>query len=136
MVLDTNNTFCVDQAITASAISANILDGKKLRDFGRGQEVYLNIYLTTAFTSAANLLGIQIVSSSGATPGAGDVFQTILLRAASLLQSTGLIYRASWPVGVPYERVALYFLATTALAVGAVTAVLTLGGSSDQVVLT
>lgn len=137
MILDTNLLFCNDQAITASAVSTNILDGKAIRDFGRGQEVYLNIYTTTIFTSTvANELSVQIISSSGADPTSSNVFNTIFRRSSSLLQQTGLTYRAPWPVGVPYERVALYFLATTALAAGKVTAFLTLGGDVDQVLTT
>lgn len=136
MVLDSNMVFSKDQAITVSAISSNTLNGKNIRDFGRGQEVYLNIYLTTAFTSAANALTIQIVSSSGAAPGATPVFMKVFERTAALMQSTGLIRRMAWPVGVPYEHVGLYYLATTALEVGTVSAFLTLGQSDDQVVLT
>jgi hypothetical protein len=137
MVLDTNLTFCKDQAITASAISANLIDGKAVRDFGRGNEIYLNIYCTTIFTSTtANELSVQIVSSSGADPGSSDVFNTIFRRSSALLQQTGLVYRAPWPVGVPYERLGLYFLATTSLAAGKITAFLTLGGAEDQVLTT
>jgi hypothetical protein len=137
MVLDNALKFCAAQAITASAISTNILDGKTIRDFGRGNELYLNIYLTAVFTSTvANELSVQIVSSSGADPGSSDVFNTIFRRSSSLLQQAGLVYRAPWPVGVPYERVGLYFLATTALAAGTITAFLTLGGAEDQVLTT
>jgi len=136
MIVDKKLYLADDQAITASAIGGTILDGKALRDFGAGQEVYLNIFLTTAFTSAANQLSVQIVSSSGNDPTSGDVFNTVFVRAASALQTTGCIYQAPWPKGVPYERVALYFLATTALAVGKVTAFLTLGQSEDAIVRT
>lgn len=135
MVLDTNLKFAAAQSITASAVSGTILDAKAIRDFGRGQEVYLNIYVTTAFTSAANNLCVQIISSSGADPTSSDVFNTIFLRAASLLGNVGCVYRAPWPVGVPYERVALYFLCTTNLAAGAVSAFLTLGGAEDPILL-
>lgn len=136
MIPDAKLTFCTDQAITDSAVSGTILDGEDLRDFGKGQEVYLNIFLTTAFTSAANQLSVQIVSSSGASPGASDVFNTIFVRAASKMQTTGLIYQAPWPKGVPYEQVALYFLATTTLAAGKVTAFLSLGQSEAPIVTT
>jgi hypothetical protein len=136
MIPDKKLFFAEDQAITASAISEDIIDGEALRDIGKGQEVYLNIFLVTAFTSAANQLSVQIVSSSGADPGASDVFNTVFVRAASAMQTTGLIYQAPWPKGVPYERVGLYFLATTALAEGVVTAFLTLGQSEAPVVLT
>lgn len=135
MIPDAKLVFSEDQAITASAISANILDGEDLRDFGKGQEVYLNIFLTTAFTSAANELSVQIVSSSGASPGSSDVFNTIFRRAASLMGNAGLLYQAPWPKGVPYERVGLYYLATTALAAGTVTAFLSLGQSEAPVLL-
>lgn len=137
MVIDSNLYFAKDQAITASAVST-ILDGKKITDMGRGNPVYLNIYVTTIFTSTtANQLTIQLISSSGADPGASDVFVPLVgPRSSALLQQTGLIYRAPLPVGIPYERVGLYFLATTALAAGKITAFLSLGGDVDQVLTT
>jgi len=130
-VIDSNLRFANDLAITDSKVS-EVLDGEKLRDFGRGQPVYLNIYLTTVFTSSGNGLTIQIISSSGADPGAADVFMDVMpARLASAMLTPGLLMRVAWPQDVPYERVGLWFLATTALVAGTITAYLTLGAASD-----
>jgi hypothetical protein len=131
-VIDSNLRFSNDQAITTSAISTNIIDGKAIRDIGRGEPVYLNIYLTTIFTSAANLLTIQLVSSSAADPGSADVFMDVMkARAASAMQTTGLLMRMALPEDIPYQKLGLYYLATTALAAGKISAFLTLGQDSD-----
>jgi len=131
-LIDSNLRFSKEQAITVSAISANIIDGKALRDMGRGQPIYLNIYLTTVFTTSANSLTIQLVSSSGADPGANDVFMDVMkARLASAMLSTGLLARMALPEGIPYERLGLYYLATTALVAGKIDAFLTLGEDSD-----
>ena len=132
-VIDSNLRFSKDQAITASAISSNIIDGKALRDMARGNPIYLNIYLTTVFTTSANGLTIQLVSSSGADPGSSDVFLEVMkARLASAMLTTGLLVRMAMPEGIPYERLGLYYLATTALVAGTITAFLTLGEDSDQ----
>lgn len=135
MVKDNALVFAAALAITNSKVST-ILDAKTIRDFGRGQELYLNIYLSTVFTTAANGLSVQIVSSSGADPGSTDVFQTIFgPRLASAMLNTGYICRMAWPIGVPYERVGLYFLATTALVAGILDAFLTIGQETGAILI-
>jgi len=131
-LIDSNLRFCNDQAITASAISTNIIDGKAVRDIGRGQPIYLNVYLTTVFTTAANSLTIQLVSSSAADPGASDVYMDVMkARLASAMLTTGLLLRMALPEDIPYQKLGLYFLATTSLVAGKITAFLTLGQDSD-----
>jgi hypothetical protein len=131
-VVDSNLRFSNEQAITVSAISTNIVDGKALRDMGRGQPVYLNVYLTTVFTTSANSLTIQLVSSSAADPGASDVYMDVMkARLASAMLTTGLLLRMALPEDIPYQKLGLYFLATTALVAGKISAFLTLGQDSD-----
>ena len=130
-VRDKNLEFANELPITDSQIST-VLDGGKLKDFGRGQPVYLNIYLTTAFTSAANSLTIQLVSATGVDPDDGDVFMDVMpARLASVMQTPGLLMRVAWPQDVPGERVGLWFKVSAALAVGKITAFLSLGAASD-----
>jgi hypothetical protein len=131
-VIDSNTRFSNEQAITVSAISTNIIDGKALRDMARGQPIYLNIYLTTVFTTAANSLTIQLVSSSAADPGASDVFVDVMkARLASAMLTTGLLMRWALPEDIPYQKLGLYFLATTTLVAGKISAFLTIGQDSD-----
>jgi hypothetical protein len=131
-VVDSNLRFSNEQAITVSAISTNIIDGKALRDMGRGQPIYLNIYLTTVFTTSANSLTIKLVSSSAADPGASDGYMDVMqARLASAMLTTGLLLRMALPEDIPYQKLGLYFLATTALVAGKISAFLTLGQDSD-----
>jgi hypothetical protein len=131
-VVDSNLRFSNEQAITVSAISTNIIDGKALRDMGRGQPIYLNIYLTTVFTTAANSLTIKLVSSSAADPGASDGYMDVMAaRLASAMLTTGLLLRMALPEDIPYQKLGLYYLATTALVAGKISAFLTLGQDSD-----
>jgi hypothetical protein len=136
MIIDSNLRFANALAITTSKAST-IVDGKYLKDWGRGRPVYLNIYLNTIFTSAANGLTIQLIASSGADPGSTDVIHTVMdARLASAMQTTGLLVRWALPQDIPYERVGLWLLATTALAVGKIDAFLSLGQDSDVVTTT
>ena len=130
--IDSNLRFSNDQAITTSAISTNIIDGKALRDMARGQPIYLNVYLTTVFTTAANSLTIQLVSSSAADPGSADVYMDVMkARLASAMLTTGLLLRMALPNDIPYQKLGLYYLATTALVAGKINAFLTLGQDAD-----
>ena len=131
MIIDSNLLFANALAITTSKVST-VIDGKYLRDIGRGTPIYLNIYLDTVFTTAANGLTIQLVASSGADPGASDVVATPMdARLASAMLTTGLLKRWALPQDIPYERIALWFLATTALVAGKITSFLSLGQDSD-----
>ena len=130
--IDSNLVFATALAITTSKVST-VLDGKYIHDIGRGTPIYLNIYLTTAFTTAANGLTIQLVASSGADPGASDVVQEVMpARLASAMLTTGLLKRIPLTLDIPYERWGLWFLATTALVAGAITAFLSLGQDSEK----
>lgn len=132
-VIDSNTRFSNEQAITTSAISTNIIDGKALRNMARGQPIYLNVYLTTVFTTSANSLTIQLVSSSAADPGASDVFMDVMkARLASAMLTTGLLLRMALPNDIPYQKLGLYYLATTALVAGKISAFLTIGQDSDE----
>ena len=131
-LVDSNTRFSNEQAITTSAISTNIIDGKALRDMARGQPIYLNVYLTTVFTTSANSLTIQLVSSSAADPGSSDVYMDVMkARLASAMLTTGLLLRMALPNDIPYQKLGLYYLATTALVAGKVNAFLTIGQDSD-----
>lgn len=131
-IRDASLTFSKAQALTASAVSSNILDGNAVKEFARGQPLYLNVYLDTIFSAADDTLAVGLAASSGATPGAGDVFQTIMpARSASTMITTGLLWRQALPQDIPYEQLALYYTVTTTLASGKITAFLSLGQDSD-----
>jgi hypothetical protein len=137
MIIDSNLRFSNAQAITASAVSTYVLDGKYIRKIGKGTPLYLNIYLNTAFTTTTDALTILLIASSGADPSystspADKVLEVMPSRTAAVMQTTGLLARLALPCEIPYERIALWFLATTNLAVGKIDAFLTLGQDNDS----
>ena len=130
-LIDASLRFASGLSITNSKIST-VLDGKSVKEYARGQPLYVNIYLDTIFDAADDTLAVGLAASSGATPGAGDVFQTIMpARAASTMLTTGLLWRQALPQDIPYEQLGLYFTVTTTLSSGKITAFLSLGQDSD-----
>jgi hypothetical protein len=140
-MIDSNLRFASGLAITTSKVST-VLDGKKITDYAKGMPLYLNVYLDTVFTTAANGLTILLINSSGADPAydtssADKVLEVVPARLASAMLTTGLLARVPLPsTGTKYERIALWFLATTALVAGKITAFLSLGQDSDTVTTT
>jgi hypothetical protein len=136
-LIDSNLRFASGLAITTSKAST-VLDGKYITKYAKGVPLYLNIYLDTIFTSAANGLTIHLIASSGADPASATdkIMEVLPARLASAMLTTGLLQRVALPASLAYERIALWFLATTALAAGAITAFLSLGQDSDTVTTT
>lgn len=52
MLIDSQNEFSQDQAITATAASTNIIDLSLDRDIGKGEPVPILVQVTTTFTAA------------------------------------------------------------------------------------
>jgi hypothetical protein len=139
-LIDSNLRFASGLAITTSKVST-VLDGKKITDYAKGMPLYLNVYLDTVFTTAANSLTVLLINSSGADPdyvvsAADKVLEVVPARLASVMLTTGLLARVALPSTNKYERIALWFLATTALVAGKITAFLSLGQDSDTVTTT
>jgi hypothetical protein len=135
MIIDSNLRFANALAITTSKVST-VLDGKYITKIGKGTPLYLNIYLNTIFTTTTDSLTIMLIASSGADPNyatspADKMLEVMPARTAATMLTTGLLARLALPCEIPYERIALWFLATTALASGAIDAFLSLGQDSD-----
>lgn len=115
-------------AVTTSKISTNVVDLENISDVAKGQPVYINIEVSTAFTSAANTVDIVLISSDDATPNASDRFITLIAaKAASAMGSVGRIFKAALPEDIPYNTIGLSYVATTALAAGRFTSYLSIG---------
>lgn len=60
MIRDRQNTFSNDQAITADALSANVIDlgplsaGNTIRDIGAGETLYLHVLVKTQFVTGGS----------------------------------------------------------------------------------
>jgi hypothetical protein len=76
MIMDRQNTFSNDQAITATAISTNVIDlgplggvtpANLIRDIGAGETLYLHILVTTALDSAGEAATTTVTLESDST---------------------------------------------------------------------
>jgi hypothetical protein len=74
--MDRQNTFSNDQAITATAISTNVIDlgplggvtpANLIRDIGAGETLYLHILVTTALDSAGEAATTTVTLESDST---------------------------------------------------------------------
>lgn len=130
MILDAFNEFSDAQAVTATAISTNVIDlysDNTLRDIGTGEEVYLVFSIPTTFTAAgAATLTAALVSDSTANLATSPTTHVTLLNAvpvASLVAGTQ--YSVRLPAG-DYERYlgVQYTVATGPMTAGAIDAFL------------
>lgn len=117
-----------DVAVTTGRISTNVIDLENITDVAKGQPVYINIDISTKFTTAVNTVDIVLISSDDATPDASDGFITLIAaKAASAMTAVGNIFRAALPEDIPYNTIGLSYVATTALVAGKFSSYLTIG---------
>jgi hypothetical protein len=120
-------------AITTGKMSTNVIDLNTIRDVAKGQPVYLNVYVHTAFSVATETVDINIANSS-AVPNAADKKLSYGPYAASatVLGAKGLLLRHAIQEKILTQRyLSLSYVATTALATGKISTYLTIGGDSD-----
>ena len=123
-LIDSQNLFSDNQAITVDAISANVIDtlavagaigagatggpsANVTRDLGAGQPLYLHVLVTTAFTTGdAGVLTVTLESDSTANLATSA---TVHLTAASVVAAATLVAGYWIAKGIPippgaYER--------------------------------
>lgn len=113
MIRDRQNTFSNDQAITADAISTNVIDlgplggGNTIRDIGAGEPLYLHILVKTALTDADGTPTLTVTLESDSAVGL-DSSATVHWTASAITEAT--LVAGYWIAkGVPlpsgaYER--------------------------------
>lgn len=127
MFTDAKLIFDEAVAVTTSKLGGTAIDLGAITDLGKGQPVFLNVFVDTAFTSAANGLTVSLVASSGAEPAGTDtVLQLSPAILASALTKGVVIFSGPIPDYITNEYINVYYLATTALAAGKVTSFLSL----------
>ena len=128
MVTDKKLTFDKAVAITNSKVGGNVLNLGAIKDLAKGRPIYLNIYLQTAFTSAANGLTVKLISSTAeAVAAANNPVEILPATLASAMGTPGKLKKVALPEDIPGKYINVYYLATTALAAGKVTTFLTIG---------
>ena len=128
MITDVNMIFDEAVAVTTSKVGSNVIDIGSITDAAKGSPIYLNIYLDTAFTSAANGLTVKLISSTAEAVAASDnAIEILPATLASAMGTAGKLKKVALPEGVTGPYINLYYLATTALAAGKITTFLTIG---------
>lgn len=135
-ITDDKLYFSKVQALTVSEVSDIYLDVKKIKEFGKGSPLYINVDVCSAFTStAARPLDIYLCTHTGAPTSAYRVAAIaigyLVAGAASAHQRTLSTVGKKVKVPLPSvglkSHVGLHFQEVTALTTGAVNAYLTLG---------
>ena len=114
MILDSSLQLALAQAVTATALSANVLDIGSARNIGAGQDLYLYIQTNTGATAAGNAtINFQLQTSLSNTMAAPV---TVLDSGAVPIASLGVnsCLKLKIPSSTAYlEFLALNFLVTT-----------------------
>ena len=129
MIIDSKLTFDDAQAVTTAKVSANILDLGSITQGGRGTQLFINIYVNTAFSSDTETIQIDLICDT-TVPTAGDTLMTILMPTAvnsiAGLHAAGLIAKVPLPSTGLDRYVGLSYVVPTAVATGKFTAFLSL----------
>jgi len=128
MIRDAILILSENQAITATEASTNEIDfGAAGLDIGKGNPIYLELWLDTAFTTSANTLTVALQDGTDGTTYTTRM--TILEATATsslLAANVGLLRKFSLPNDLA-RYIRLYYTVSAALAAGKVNAFLTIG---------
>jgi hypothetical protein len=128
-LIDLQNMFAYNQALTATAISHRVIDTEPnggpntLRDIAAGRPLYLHILATTTFTSGgASTLTVALESDDNAALTSATVHATVASAVALATLVAGYWVARNYPLPAgDYERyLGLRFTANTANFTGGV----------------
>lgn len=91
MILSDEDTFCRDQAVTATAVSQNSIDLKQLRDVGPGRPVEVLVQVTEDFNNLTDLTA-QIIQADN----------TALTTNQEVLEQSGPVVLAKLKAGYQF----------------------------------
>jgi hypothetical protein len=122
--------FATDQAVTAAAVSEFYLDCNSISEIGAGTPLYVNVYVTTAFSADSHTMDIVLCSQSNGAPTNSHKISELITGLSNdtggALVSTGLVMKAPLPAYGLLEYIGLYFDVSSAMATGTITAFLSL----------
>lgn len=132
MRIDKFNQFSDAQAVTATAISENVIDAQHvsntLKDLGAGEELYLVVVCTTAMTDAGSDSTVTVtLESDSAADLATSATVHVTLPVFAALSAAGTQRVVAIPQSLLYERYlgVRYTVANGNLTTGSFTAFLT-----------
>ena len=127
MLIDVQNRFSNAQAITATAGSTDIVDlGVAGRNIGVGEEMYLVVIVTTAFTDTGSDSTVAVTLETDDNTSMSSPTTILTLGTFAALSAAGTRFVVRLPVAT-YERYigVRYTVANGNLTTGAITAFLT-----------
>ena len=130
MILDLALQFSDRQAITATAVSTNVIDLGAVRNIGSGEELFLVLIVTTAFTDAGSDSTVtpSLQTDDNEAFGSAATVRTYDTLAALTAANTTRIYKLEpFTAAGIYERYIRlnYTVANGNLTTGAITAFIT-----------
>ena len=127
MYVDAQTLFSDAQAITATAVSTNIIDFGSARDIGIGQELYVVVVVDVVFTDVGSDSTVAVTLETDDNEGfaSATVVQTIGTFAALTAAGSRLVARLQPDAGWEQYVRANYTVANGNLTTGSLTAFLT-----------
>lgn len=106
MILDSQLLFSEEQAITAAADSTNVVDLGIARNIGVGEELYIFILVTTAFTDSGSdsTLNVDLVTDDNAALSSDSVVMDLVTIPALAAAGTYYTFRVPPAILNAYER--------------------------------
>ena len=135
MIRDKLNILSNAQAITVTAASTDYLDLGTARDLGRGQEIWAQVRVHTAFTTsdAADLTVALQADDNTSFSSATTLLQSASAIAAATLVAGYHILRVRIPISTPERYMRFYFtVGTGSFTAGKVDAELLLDVQADH----
>ena len=133
MIIDSTNKFSAEQAVTASAVSTNVIDlGVTGRNIGVGETVPLYIRVTEDFATLTSLQVIVQTDDAENFSGAVDVVQTADIPVASLVD--GYVFNLNaLTLGIEGRYLRLSYVVTgSSASAGKISAYITAGNQAND----
>lgn len=99
MIHDAQNLFSDAQALTATAVSTNVIDLGIARDIGTGENLYVFVTIDVAFTDAGSDSTVAVTLQGGATAGATTA-SLVLFTIPAVQAAGGKFYARLSPAGI------------------------------------
>lgn len=126
MYLDGENLFSENQAITATAVSENIIDTSVARDIGTGENLYISLTVTETLDDSGDdsTIAVTLITDDDEQIGSPDVIRSLVTLPANAPAGTQLYFKLEPENLVTFKRyLALnYTVANGNLSAGKLTA--------------
>ncbi len=112
MILDAENLFCEEQAVTAEADSTNVIDLGVARNIGVGEPlfIFLNVTETMDDSGDDSTLNVDLVTDDNAALSSDAVVMDLVTIPATTAAGTQYIFRIPPAILESYQRyIGLHF---------------------------